>query len=188
MSSYMKKSHEYPNTTVSDENDENVRYVRWEDAVAHGWIRRVAEVFLIDRDTKKVLLQKRSANVGVSPNTWTASVGEGVDEGEGYEEAAVRGVAEELGIEGKRVEFLGKVFSEYKKFHDDEALTRTWSSIYTAEYAGEEIMFPEDEISEVKWFTIGEVEELLDADPAYFATRFPSVWEGVGVKLKGLLR
>ena len=129
------QDHEYPNTTVVDENDENPRYVRYHDALVNGWIRRIAEVFVFDRESQKILLQLRSGNVHVSPNSWTASVGEGVDEGEDYADAAMRGLGEELGLPETRLHEICKNYSETSRnAKSGSTVFRSWSKVFSAEY------------------------------------------------------
>jgi len=53
------------------------------------------------------LIQKRSANKKIRPGNWSI-VEETVKSGETYEEAALRGVKEELGVKASNLKFIGK--------------------------------------------------------------------------------
>ena len=177
-------NHAYPNTTVADENDENPRYVRYHDALENGWIRRIAEVFVIDRENQKVLLQLRSGNVHVSPNSWAASVGEGVDEGENYEDAAKRGLGEELGLPVTTLCEVCKNYSETNRdAKSDSPVFRSWSKVFATEYDGSEIQFEKEEIDEVRWFSIDEIDQMLRDDVELFSLRFPNTWRSVRARL-----
>lgn len=87
---------EYKKIIVADENNENPRAVTYPEAVANGWIRRAARVFLVNEDGK-VLIQKRSRHIA-KPQLFDNSAAGHVDEGEEYIDAAVRELKEELGV------------------------------------------------------------------------------------------
>jgi isopentenyldiphosphate isomerase len=73
-----------------------------------GLWHRAANVFLFRTDGC-LLLQRRQADKDVWPGAWDLSAAEHLKPGETYEEAALRGLQEELGIEGVSVEPLGGV-------------------------------------------------------------------------------
>jgi isopentenyldiphosphate isomerase len=66
-----------------------------------GLQHRGVHVFLFTTDGK-MLVQKRSADRASSPSMLDCSVSEHVKAGESYREAAIRGMKEELGLEGAR--------------------------------------------------------------------------------------
>jgi isopentenyldiphosphate isomerase len=178
------QDHEYPNTTVVDKNDENPRYVRYHDALENGWIRRIAEVFVIDRESQKILLQLRSGNVDVSPNSWTASVGEGVDEGEDYEDAATRGLGEELGLPVTTLHKICKNYSETgRNEKSGSSVFRSWSKVYATDYDGSVIKIEKSEIDEVRWYCVDEIDRMLQAEASLFSLRFPQTWSSARTAL-----
>jgi isopentenyldiphosphate isomerase len=59
---------------------------------------RSVHVFVRDR-SGRIYLQKRSLAKDVQPGKWDTSVGGHLDPGEGYDEAAVRELREELGVD-----------------------------------------------------------------------------------------
>lgn len=63
-----------------------------------GHIHRALSVLIIN-SKGQILLQKRSANKSVHPLSWDLSTSEHVLSGESYEEAGIRSVKEELGVE-----------------------------------------------------------------------------------------
>lgn len=73
-----------------------------------GLWHRAANVFLF-RSDGRLLLQRRQSDKDVWPGAWDLSAAEHLKPGETYEEAALRGLHEELGIEGVLVEPLGDV-------------------------------------------------------------------------------
>lgn len=56
-----------------------------------------------------LLLPKRSRNRELFPNFYDFSCGEHVLSDESYDNAAKRGVKEELGLENVKIDFLGKL-------------------------------------------------------------------------------
>ncbi len=75
---------------------------------AEGLWHRAAHVWLFDADGR-VYVQRRSATKDLNPNRWDVSVGEHLQPGEGYGDAAERGLREELGLSGCRLTPLGDV-------------------------------------------------------------------------------
>ena len=76
-------------------------------------IHRVVHV-LVFNSKNELYLQKRSAAKDVHPGKWDTSVGGHVDMGESYHNAAVREMAEELGIRQENLSFL------YKYLHQND--------------------------------------------------------------------
>ncbi len=74
---------------------------------AQGLWHRGVHVFLFTPDGR-LLIQKRSAARSAYASLWDGSVSEHVRAGEGYVEAAQRGLKEELGVEGIVLEPLVK--------------------------------------------------------------------------------
>ena len=70
------------------------------------FFRRVA-VFILSDKKGRVLLQHKAKDSKVLPNQW-AFFGGGIDEGETPEQAVRREAKEELGIELKNIDFLGR--------------------------------------------------------------------------------
>lgn len=73
-----------------------------------GYWHKASNVFLF-RSDGRLLLQRRHPDKDVWPGAWDLSVAEHLKPGESYEDAAVRGLREELGVEDVAVEPLGGV-------------------------------------------------------------------------------
>ena len=175
----------YPDTTATDELDNNPRPARYEDILRDGLIRRLSEIFIVDIKNKTVLLTMRSFSVAVSPNTWTVSVGESVDWGETYQESATRGLKEELGITTTNIEKLDKVYTEALQNKEPNARTiKSWSAIFVMPYDDEEITIDQAEVAYFKWFTLAEVDQLLIDKPELISHRFHQTWPAVQKKLQ----
>ena len=67
------------------------------EARERNLIYKVIVVFVIN-DSKQVLFQKRSANLRYMPNRWALCAGH-VKASEGLEDAAIREVKEEMGLD-----------------------------------------------------------------------------------------
>lgn len=85
---------------IVDESDRVVGRARREDC--HGdpsLVHRVVHILVVN-GADELLLQLRGKNKRIQPDKWDTSVGGHLEEGEGYEEGAVRELREELGLEG----------------------------------------------------------------------------------------
>jgi isopentenyl-diphosphate delta-isomerase len=71
-----------------------------------GFWHRAASVLLF-RSDGRLVIQRRQWTKDVCPGLWDLSVAEHLKPGESYEQGAVRGLREELGVEGVALEPLG---------------------------------------------------------------------------------
>jgi isopentenyldiphosphate isomerase len=115
-------------------------------------LHRVVHV-LVFNGSGDLLLQKRSMNKDVAPGAWDTSVGGHVNPGEGLLEAVMREAEEELGIRVSAPVFL------YSYMHSnpyESELVFTYSCVYEGK-----VTFNREEIDEVRFWSIGEIEEHL---------------------------
>ena len=105
---------------------------------------------LIYNDKNQLLWQKRSETKDTSPGEWVTSVSGHVNSGDGYHETAVREVWEEVGVR-LEVEFLGKFLFHYPNENE-------YSAIFRAHSDGP-FNYNREEISEIRFMTIGEILE-----------------------------
>jgi isopentenyldiphosphate isomerase len=75
---------------------------------ASGLWHRSAHVFLFD-SSGALYVQRRAAGKDICPGRWDFSVGEHLQPGETYLQGALRGLAEELGVTGVRLEPMNEV-------------------------------------------------------------------------------
>ena len=114
-------------------------------------------VFIIN-DNKQVLLQKRSANKRFNPNKWALCAGH-VDAYESLEDAALREMKEEVGLEVDK--------EDLKPFAEREITIRESNSHITYFYyvksnkKESDFVIQEEELSEVKWFDIDTVIDMI---------------------------
>lgn len=115
-----------------------------------GLWHRGVHVFLFN-EQGEMLVQQRSADRANSPSLWDCSVSEHVKAGESYHEAAMRGLKEEMGVEGIEISLRGKIQMVYG-FNDNEI-----SEIYEGNLNGKQVQFDLGEIAEVKFMSLEEI-------------------------------
>jgi isopentenyldiphosphate isomerase len=125
-------------------------------------IHRVAHVLVFAPDGR-LYLQKRTETKDVQPGKWDTSVGGHVDKGEGYEQAARREMAEELGITGAPLTRL------YRYLHRNEYESEMVTTFAVVWNGG--ITPDPKEISEGRFWPRKEISE---ADQSVFTPNFLS--------------
>lgn len=167
---------------IVNENDEIIGQAPRPVIHQRGLWHRGAHVFLFN-ETGEMLIQRRSADRAYAPSLLDCSVSEHVTAGEGYLEAAVRGMKEELGVEGIEVRRIGKIQMEYGP-NDNEI-----SEIYEGRLNGGNIRFDPGEISEVKFMSLDEIRAGIKNEPAIYCAWFVELMNwyfGQPAKLKTL--
>ncbi|AXE86122.1 NUDIX domain-containing protein [Streptomyces sp. Go-475] len=157
-----------------DEQDRVVGVVDRDEAIRNGWLHRVATT--VCRDPRgRVLVYRRPEHVSRFPGQYDWLIGGAVGVGESYEEAAVRELAEELGV---RVPVRPVV-----RFLCRGAISPYWLGVHEAVVSGP--LTPEpSEIAWHGWFGERELREALrrwafvpdgvDALRRYLALREPT--------------
>lgn len=151
--------------------DENDRVVGQEmRSVVHqrGLWHRGAHLLLFDRDGR-LLVQQRSGKKTQSPLTLDCSVSEHVKAGEEYYDAAIRGLSEELGVEGVEIQPLVKFKMNYGP-NDNEI-----SMIFKGIVDPDRVRFDPEEIERVDTYTIEELGTLLEQKPGIFSYWFEQI-------------
>lgn len=108
-------------------------------------------VIIVINDKKQVLLQKRSATKKFYPNKWALCSGL-VIAGESVDNAAIRELKEEIGVEFSK--------DELKILENNLNLTRFYYVICNKKE--EEFKIQEEELSCVKWYDIAEVIKMIE--------------------------
>ena len=149
---------------IVDENNEFTGMVE-ERKKAHEknlWHRHVTSWIM---NTKgEILLQKRAASKPRNPNKW-AKTGGHVDSGENETDAIQREIKEELGIDVPREQ--AKVVSIYKSTNPENRFFG-YNYIFVIDYKIEGFILQKEEVSEVKYFSIEQLEEIKqNKDPNY---------------------
>jgi isopentenyl-diphosphate delta-isomerase len=137
-------------------NDEDIVIDQQMRSVVHelGLQHRGAHVFLFTLDGK-MLVQKRSADRAASPSALDCSVSEHVKAGESYLEAAIRGMKEEMGVNGIETNPLVKFRMNYG-VNDNEI-----SALYEGIVNPDKVKFDPIEIEEINYYSLDELQEMI---------------------------
>ena len=139
---------------VIDEND-NVTGQEMRSVVhQHGLWHRGVHVFLFT-DEGKLLVQQRSGDRVHAPLALDCSVSEHVKAGEAYHAAAIRGLKEEMGVQGIELEPLIKFRMNYGP-NDNEI-----SVLYRGSANPAAVRFDPVEIERVDYYSINELQGML---------------------------
>lgn len=132
-----------------------------EECHTKGLWHRAVYAFIID-DNGNILLQKRSANKKLWPNMWDVTVGGHVDSGEFGRQALIREAKEELGIEINDDDIKYLVGSTSIN-NQGNIINKHYNECYliTKNINISEIIVKQEEVSEVRYFSKGEVLERI---------------------------
>lgn len=124
----------------------------------HGSIH----ILLINRDKTKTFLQKRSKYKDLYPNMWDIAVGGHIAKGETPLETARRELQEELGLNLKEFD-IEKVDRIKEQFNNNGIVSNEYVTIYLVcgDMDLSKINLQEEEVSEAKWCTKNELNELI---------------------------
>ena len=154
---------------VVNEHDEIIDARSRAEVHRLGLLHRAVHI-LVFNSKGKVFLQKRSMSKDTHPGCWDSSCSGHVDQGEEYDESAVRELGEELGIAiAEPPERLFKIDACPET--DQEFV---W--IYRLRHEGPFELHPE-EIETGEWFAPDHVTEWIAAKPAEFASGFVALWK-----------
>lgn len=121
------------------------------ETIPNGFYHLAADIWIINSENK-ILIQKRSSNKKLSPNVW-AMTGGSVVKGESSIEAVERETMEELGI-ALNID-NAKLLKKFKT-------GLVWIDTYfiRQDIDLSEIKMQESEVSDVKWATYEEIEQM----------------------------
>lgn len=139
-------------------------------AEVHAQGLRHRAVHVLVRDSKgNVFLQRRAESKDMHPGLWDSSVSGHLDAGERYDDAAVREMGEELGINPEpgpvRVLHLGAGIATGNEF----------IRVYSCAHAGP-ITVNAAEISDGRWLPPNEIDQWIQMQPDEFSPVFRLVW------------
>lgn len=102
----------------------------------------------------KILLEKRSAMKTIRPGNWSI-VEETVKSGESYEQAAIRGVREELGLEAQNLKPIGRKIIDDREYPDKFMLT-----VFRCNAKGR-MRLQKSEVEKVQWVTPKQAQSII---------------------------
>ncbi len=146
---------------VLDENG-NVTGKKEEKDTIHQkglWHREVC--VLIQNEKGEFLIQKRAATKKQAPNKWGMTAGH-VDAGESFDDAMVREIKEELGID-VLIEELRPLIICKEKFENIKTTNNNYTKyyFYQTNLKIEDYTICLEELSELKYITLEEMEEAV---------------------------
>ena len=139
---------------IVDESNETIGQELRRIVHQTGLWHRGVHVFLFTPDGR-LLVQKRSQTRDKFPGTLDCSVSEHLKPGESYLKGAIRGLREELGVEGIPLTRLLQFKMNYGP-NDNE-----FSEVYKGVLDGITITMDPDEVDEIDFYTILELEEII---------------------------
>ena len=142
---------------VVDEEENIIRKATRKEVRANGLLHKVTRVIVLNKEGN-LLAQKRSMSKDIYPGLWDIGVAETVKSGETYEQAAARGLSEELGIIIMPSSQLKSSFMLKAEFRSPNHNVNY--AVYKCQYDNR-IRMQKDEISEVKFLTVSEAETLM---------------------------
>ena len=153
---------------VVDRSDRVVGRARRQEVHREGLLHRSAHLLVFDR-AERVLLQRRSMDKDTFPGRWDSSVSGHVDSGEEYDKCIVREAMEEIGID------LTDTPERLFKIDACEETAQEFTWVYRIKSEGPFIP-NEEEVSEIRWFTMDEVSRMLASDAESLSPAFSLVW------------
>jgi isopentenyl-diphosphate delta-isomerase len=135
-----------------------------------GLWHRATSVFLF-RSDGRLLVQRRSAHKDICPGLWDLSVAEHLQPGESYEQGAVRGLREELGVGQVVLEAIGGVARARIEIPErgvkDYELQQSFRGVFDGELRPDA-----NEVAELATISLGELELAFRDKPDDFTSWF----------------
>ena len=128
----------------------------------------ISGVFLFN-SKGNIILQKVAYTKKVDAGKWSYSAGGHVDAGESYEQAALRELAEEMGVVASHGEFVGSGYTLR------EGKPRAFHHVFQV-VSDDPIIFDTTEVAETKEFAVPELVEQITHHPENFKDIFAQIF------------
>jgi len=185
---------------VVDDQDRILRQEPRADVHRQRLLHRAVHI-LVFNSQGEVYLQRRSAKKDTYPNRWTTSCSGHVDAGEDYDTAAIRELAEELGLTGAKIKAGSRergAGSQKQKKHGRNELPAPrsplpalvpflkhppcretgWEFIWIYSLTTDLAPAPDPaEISEGRWISPANFDAWIAREPKAFTPSFILVWK-----------
>lgn len=150
---------------------DEILFYKNRDDITSDDIFRVASVWVLN-DKKEVLLGRRSLTKKTNPNKFAPIVNGTVNKDESYEENALKELKEEIGITRTKLNFLTKLFVKEK--------WQLFVSYFSTQLTeSDQLNFDSNEIAEIVYWPLAELEFSLINQPEMFVPDFKRVYEEV---------
>ncbi|HSW85371.1 MAG TPA: NUDIX domain-containing protein [Candidatus Saccharimonadales bacterium] len=151
-----------PLAQIVDENDNPIGAKSVPEIRNKGLLHRLARV-MVEDSNGNILLQKRIKNAVVYPGRWDNSAAGHVDDGETYEQAAIREAAEEIGLLNVSLTEIGYLRHTAK---DNGRVTSRFVKFFrTVVSSDTKFEVQPEEVDEVEWFKIDDAKKLAAEHP-----------------------
>jgi isopentenyldiphosphate isomerase len=158
---------------VVDSKDNVIAKETREKVHKYGMRHREVHVFVIN-SKDEILLQKRSEYVDYYPGFWDISLGEHVKSGEGYKDAAARGIKEELGFKPKALKFY---------FDTESQNQNVFRKAFICHHEGK-FKIDKKEVGMIEFFSTARIKSEIKKGKMKFTDGFKISFEGY-LKSKG---
>lgn len=157
---------------IVDQNNKVIGKATRGECYKKGLLHRAVNIFIYNAKGE-VFLQKRSKKKLKYPSIWDLSCSEHVKPEESFEEAAKRGLQEELGIdtEFKEIIPIHRMNNSAGEYHDNE-LVVTFKGNYNGEMS-----FDSEEVSNGKFFNPEEINNLISKGELKVTPWFLKDWK-----------
>ncbi len=136
-----------------------------EKSIAHkeGIWHSSIHLIIVNKNCLKTLFQQRASDKELYPSTWDIAVGGHISSGETDHEAVKRELKEELGVDSKDLDI--KLLTRYKEELinnniNNKEIVSTY--ILYKDINISNLVLQQEEVSDVKWITKEEMEELIN--------------------------
>jgi isopentenyldiphosphate isomerase len=152
---------------IVNEQDEIIAYKEREEATRED-IRRIIALHVFNENLE-ILIAKRQSTKIIDPDKWGPSVAGTVDKGNDYDVTVVKEAEEELGLKDIKPIFYTKMFYET---HNARRFTGVYYVVVNSEER--DLILQEEEVSEIKWISISDLEDWWIKKPEDFVPSFGS--------------
>lgn len=164
---------------IVDEENNVVGQASRGECYQKGLLHRAVNIFIFN-SKGQVFLHKRSDKKLKYPGFWDLSCSEHVRPGESFEQAAKRGLTEELSVELELEEVIPihrmDSTDEEGKYHDNELIV-TFKGIYDGQ-----MEFDTQEVVAGRFFDVLEVNKMIKQKTVKFTPWFLKEWELIDIK------
>ena len=160
-----------------DELDHELGSIEKMEAHEKGILHRAFSI-LVFNSKKQLLLQKRNRTKYHSPGLWSNTCCSHQRMGETLQEAIDRRLVEEMGFHCELKEIFHFV---YQTEFDNQLMEHEFDHVFVGHYEGE-ININEDEVEEIKWITLKDLQEDMSNNPQLYTFWFKILMERPEIK------